>query len=193
MQIFNRNFSVQSKVLLGAFCILVILTIRLQTQGDAAQKSPTAQPVPAQADTFIPKGAVLVPIELQNIQAVAGLIGDHGIIDLYGILPNGHGFQIAEALKILQAPLNPEQYAVLTTTALAKKIMQYRGSYWGVVRNRSVIYSPPKSAAAHHRHSRLREAKPIPPEKVRPAFRGQIRRQPETAPIEIEYHGDEMI
>lgn len=194
MQIKSRSLSLQNKVLFGSFVVLVALTIALRPQSKPSENNPPEAVVTAQADTFIPKGSVLVPVELQNIQAVAGLIGSHGLIDLYGALPDGNGFQIAEAVKILQAPLNPEQFAVLVSAPLAKKIMQYRGVYWGVVRNRSLADSPQKSLA---QRTQIHNT----PEPVQTARRTTHKTKSRKArtlkathsgavPVEIEYQND---
>lgn len=186
------NPSLQNKILFLSFILLTTLGVTLHYRQKSLPVAEAASPSTAGADTYIPKGFVLVPIELQNIQAIAGLIGDHGLIDLYGSTADGTGFALAEMIKIIQAPLNPEQYAVLTSENLARKIMHYRGSYWGVVRNRSAeatrkprfVQTPAASSILPSTTVAERTALP---EKKSP-LKKRIRRK--IQPIEIEYQSD---
>jgi hypothetical protein len=89
------------------------------------------------ADTLIPKGFVLVPVELANADTVTALIDQYGVIDLYAGSPNARGSQkIAARVKLLRAPLNPQQYAVLVPENLSNVIMKAVGPFWAVVQNR---------------------------------------------------------
>lgn len=159
-----RPFLSQNKLLFGAMALLIILSLVLgrksgpatqtnnaasSARGAAPQSAPpssgaggreaSAGDEPFYPDTVIPRGWALVPLELENIRAVAGLIGHFGVIDLYGRDQAGKTALLASRIRILQAPLNPDQYAVLAEDALARKIMLARGPYWGSVRNRRVL------------------------------------------------------
>lgn len=120
-----------------AFTGLVIVSLLFRTTNDP---SPAAEPqAKIQADTIIPKGYVLLPIYLENIASITGVIEHFGIIDLYsGHSLGGKSKKIAARIKILRAPLNPNEFAVLVPEALSEKIMSERGPFWGVIQNRSV-------------------------------------------------------
>lgn len=88
--------------------------------------------IPESADTYIPDGFVLVPIELQNLDSIASLVGDVAVVDLFqGPLQK----RVGKRLKLLRAPLNPQQYAVLIAEADAPQLMRSPGPYWAVIQN----------------------------------------------------------
>lgn len=92
------------------------------------------------ADTLIPKGYVLVPIELSNIDAIAGLIDHYGVVDIYlGKTLNSQSKKILQKVKILRAPLNPNSYAILLPDDLSKNFLNFQGPFVAVVQNRNTI------------------------------------------------------
>jgi hypothetical protein len=149
-----NNISLQNKVLAASFILFLIVYLTLNSKTE----KPTTAHEPVYADTLIPKGFVLVPIELANLNAVASLINQFGVIDLYGGDSETNSVQIASRIKILRAPLNPNQYAVLVTEDLSKQIMRFKGPYWAVVQNREAA---PVSIAAKKLDSTAIQPKPI--------------------------------
>ena len=90
------------------------------------------------ADTFIPPGKVLVPIEIVNAESLEGLIGNvGGVVDLFTTSPDGSrkNFKIGDRLKILKAPLNPRQFAVLIDEESSSQILQHQGPFFAVIQN----------------------------------------------------------
>jgi hypothetical protein len=61
-------------------------------------------------DTDIPAGFVLVPIEIQNREALSSLMDKFALVDLYG---GPHRQILGSHLRLLRAPLNPNSFAVL--------------------------------------------------------------------------------
>lgn len=89
------------------------------------------------ADTYIPEGMVLIPIEIQNKEALSHILGNFGTVDLY--MPS-FGDQIkskkiATAVKIMRAPLNPDVYAVLVSEDSAPIITQHPGPFLVTIQN----------------------------------------------------------
>ena len=94
---------------------------------------------PLQADTVIPQGQVLLPINLSNIESIKGLITQFGVIDLYvSSSTQSASRKLASRIKILKAPLNENEFAVLVSEELAEKIMKSNGIFTGVIQNRYV-------------------------------------------------------
>jgi len=83
-------------------------------------------------DTLIPRGFVLIPIQINNLSAVAPLLGDYGVVDLYK-----SSKMIAKSIKILRAPKNPEKFAVMTLEENASKILAVQGPFQIIVQNPS--------------------------------------------------------
>lgn len=95
-------------------------------------------PSPASVDTYIPRGFVLVPLEISNAESLASLVGDMGgVVDLY-LASNDRqkgGLKVGSKLKLLRAPLNPEQYAVLVKDTESSRLLSFTGPFLAVVQN----------------------------------------------------------
>ncbi|MBO9667132.1 MAG: hypothetical protein J7501_10000 [Bdellovibrio sp.] len=89
-------------------------------------------------DTFIPRGTVLVPLELANAESLSSLVGDMGgVVDLYLAANETRkgGLKVGSKLKLLRAPLNPQQYAVLVKDSESTRLLSYSGPFIAVVQN----------------------------------------------------------
>lgn len=173
------HLSSQNKLLAGAFIVFLILFFSLNHKNTKVTESESFS-----ADTLIPKGYVLVPIELANLNAVAGLINQYGVIDLYGGHNQEDAVQIATRIKILRAPLNPNQYAVLVSEELSKQIMRYKGPFWASIQNRM---AEPVSSNLSHASDKI-ETTPIIPAKVAETKAARVN---SFKNIEIEYYKKE--
>ena len=130
MKIFK--LSQNNKVLLLSFLILIAAYFLFSPKNAVSEKHEKIY-----ADTMIPKGQVLIPIELANAESVSALMDQYGVVDLYSASANTVGaIRLASKVKILRAPLNPNQYAVLVPENLSKHIMSLSGPFWAVVQNR---------------------------------------------------------
>ena len=128
----NIKLSQQNKVLLLSFLILITAYLLF-----SPKKSDTPRSEKIYADTLIPAGFVLIPIELANADSVSALMDQYGVVDLYSGSINMVGAKkLASKVKILRAPLNPNQYAVLVPENLSNHIMSLSGPFWAVVQNR---------------------------------------------------------
>ena len=89
------------------------------------------------AATFIPAGFVLVPIEVENYEALDSILGSHGVVDLYkpNEKPNGRPYKVASHVKILRAPLNPSHFAVLAPETQSRRLVAFAGAFNVVVQN----------------------------------------------------------
>lgn len=69
----------------------------------------------AEVDTFIPKGFVLVPIEVRNYEALDSVLGKFALVDLYqGGTPEAPRQRlVGRNVRLLRAPQNPSHFAVL--------------------------------------------------------------------------------
>lgn len=129
----KMNFQSKNKVLIFSFLLFIIITV-LYNWLNKNHEGPLVEKI--YPDTFIPKGHVLVPIELANIETVAALINQFGVIDLYsGSNQTNEANRIASKIKILRAPLNPHVFAVLVDEQTSTLIMKKNGPFWAVVQN----------------------------------------------------------
>ena len=103
------------------------------TEGSSHQAS-TSQNSP---DTYIPAGFVLVPIQISNLESVDSILGQFGVVDLYAPAPKpgGKPLRLAAHIKMLRAPLNPSQFAVLAREDEAPQLIGHEGAFFVVVQN----------------------------------------------------------
>lgn len=100
-----------------------------------------------EVDTLIPYGYTLVPIEIENYEALDSVFGNYGVVDLYTANKDVDRPPklIGKRLKMLRAPLNPTQFAVLVKDEESTRFAGHIGPVFVVVHNRS---SKPASSRA---------------------------------------------
>ncbi len=124
----------KNRTLLVAITVMLLIILVVETQ---SQKTTTGEDHPESADTFIPPGFVLVPIELQNSESLSSLIGSYAVVDLFVGGPNAKHQRVGQRLKLLRAPLNPQQFAVLVPENQVNSLLSVVGPYWAVIQNPS--------------------------------------------------------
>lgn len=104
------------------------------TNGEVAKEAVKADP---SVDTYIPVGFVLVPIEVQNYESLDSILGSHGVVDLFLPSPTGKGkgSRVAHKVKIMRAPLNPSQFAVLVRDNESEELVRTESAFFVVVQN----------------------------------------------------------
>jgi hypothetical protein len=149
------KFLLQDKVnrmlLVGLFIFAVVLIASSGSPGAPSSNSLTeSAPEPFSADTVIPNGFVLVPIDIQNIDSLSSMIGQFGIVDLFTTpnLNQKSGLRVGRRLKLLRAPLNPQQFAVLVPEDEATELLRAIGPFVAVIQNpsdkrKSEMIAPP--------------------------------------------------
>lgn len=96
-----------------------------------------------QVDTMIPAGYLLIPIELSNGESLASLAGPYALIDLYAVSENGRkGVKVAAGVKLLKAPLNPDQFAVLMREEESTQLVQREGPFFAALKNPKDVKRP---------------------------------------------------
>ena len=115
--------------------MLVIILITSLTPKPTMTESQSME----SADTYIPAGYALVPIEIQNIESLSSLIGSYAVVDLFSGMPGGKQQKVGKKLKLLRAPLNPDQFAVLVSEDKVGDLLQQAGPYWAVIQNPNLI------------------------------------------------------
>lgn len=133
---FKRHSFLISIVTVGVLAVFVsLLEMQFQSREPIAKEQKTA-------DTYIPAGHVLVPIEVQNARALDSILGAFGVVDLYLPKTPTHSKprRIARQIKILRAPLNPQKFAVLAPERDSARLVQGETPFFVVVQN------PQKSA-----------------------------------------------
>lgn len=88
-------------------------------------------------DTYLPEGFVLIPLQIANFEALDGLLGSNGVVDLFTVneSTNGASRRVASHIKIIRAPQNPGQFAAVAAEEQADLIVKAGGPFFAVVQN----------------------------------------------------------
>jgi len=127
------NFAIKYRRSLISISIFLIITILM---GIFSKKEQPIQSVES-VDTIIPKGHSLIPIEIQNKEALDTMMGPYAIIDLFTFnsQENAKGKKIASSVKLLRAPLDQQQFGVLITDEEAQSVLTNNGPYFVVLKS----------------------------------------------------------
>lgn len=129
---------IKNNIFLIAFLLLGVIAFLLkETSPSPVSVAPTENDAPS-ADTYIPRGYVLVPVELANAESLTSLVGSvGGVVDLYLATTDQQkgGLKVASRLKLLRAPLNPDRYAVLVRDEESVQLLRHSGPFMAVVQN----------------------------------------------------------
>lgn len=123
------------QVLLGAILLAAIpVAFTLTRPGLPAVETTTGAGF--QVDTHIPKGFVLIPIEVQNYEALDSILGRFGIVDLYQNeqMAGSNQRLVARNIRILRAPQNPSHFAVLVPESQAHEVLRHGGEFTVIVK-----------------------------------------------------------
>ncbi len=123
-----------NQILLLGVVSLVVMAVLLPTKKSVNEPQPNFE-----ADTIIPAGYVLVPIELLNFEALSSLVGGYAIVDLFApnADPTKRPRKIGTNLRLLRAPLNPNQFAVLVPEDESELVVSQATPLIAVIQNRS--------------------------------------------------------
>lgn len=122
-----------NQLMVGASVLLLIITLVLKP--DSSESAPSSASSP-QADTYIPAGFVLIPLEIVNIESIKGLIGNYGVVDLFRISEDKQEPRlIARHVKLIRAPLDPDHFAVLVSENETSPILTGMGPIMAVIQN----------------------------------------------------------
>ncbi len=117
-----------------AVALVPLLGYGLWGAGDGPRAQGPAESAGAAVDTFIPRGFVLVPIEIQNYEALDSILGRFANVDLFqGATPGGPPPRlVARNVRLLRAPQNPAHFAVLIAESEVDKVLR-DGSLFTVI------------------------------------------------------------
>jgi len=133
-----KQLDTKIQCLIAAFAILGFVALMMNFSHEPPAEKEASAENPLSVDTYIPKGFVLIPLQLANAEALSSLVGDvGGIVDLYLASRTGQSakLKVGSKLKLLRAPLNPQQYAVLVKESESSQILSLPGPFIAVVQN----------------------------------------------------------
>ncbi|QLY27493.1 hypothetical protein HW988_16350 [Bdellovibrio sp. KM01] len=133
-----KELKFEHKLLLGGFIILGAITF---LNSKPTLPPATAETAPESLDTFIPQGLTLIPLEIANSEALSSIVGNMGgVVDLYLTPTDARkgGVRVASRVKLVRAPRNPDQFAILVKETEGQRILQQNGPFIAVVQNPEV-------------------------------------------------------
>jgi hypothetical protein len=103
-------------------------------------------------DTFIPNGFQLVPISIANKDEVSALVDRYALVDLYGQSTHGgRGTNLAQSVRLIRSPRNPEVFGVLIEQNLAEPLLAYGGDIVVALRNPKNDQKTPRALSQRRR------------------------------------------
>ncbi len=96
-----------------------------------------------EASTFIPEDHSLIPIKLINQRSLSSMIESFGWIDLYSVKKMDSDFKkgqkIVKKIRILRAPLDPDQFGIIVPNDFVDPILE-RGPKYFATLNKKQFY-----------------------------------------------------
>ena len=88
-------------------------------------------------DQLVPKGFVLMPIEIRNAEDIRSLIGSYGVVDLYAYsehtgLPDK---KVADYIKVIPLQTETAGLTALIPEKSALDLFEYSESFYAVIQN----------------------------------------------------------
>lgn len=121
-----------------SLCIIASIGLISLLSGFVFQnKAENNNPAIETTDTYIPKGFVLVPVELVNAHSVSSLMGSFTIVDIYesNDFSDKKGKIITEHVRMIRAPLDNSQFAVLIDENDHDTIQRLSNPAFAVIKN----------------------------------------------------------
>lgn len=117
-------------IIIGSSALLALLWNLLTSKTEKVKSE-------IDVSTHIPMGFVLVPIEIQNYEALNAIMPSTGVVDLITVpdRPESNAVKLASQVRILRAPFNQNQFAVLVPQEQAPRLVRYHGPLFAVVQN----------------------------------------------------------
>jgi len=117
----------------GILSLVPVLSLVIGRAPAPPQAGPNA---PESVDTLIPRGFVLVPIEVQNYEALDSILGRFGVVDLFQAGPVEGQSQrlVARNVRILRAPQNPTHFAILIAEDQVGQVLSQGGVFTVIVK-----------------------------------------------------------
>lgn len=168
-------------ILVGLMTLAIGLSKQLLSSRPlaAAQADPDADMI----DTIIPKGFVLLPIEIQNLEAVDSVVGQRSLVDLFSKQASGRSRLLLPRVVLLRAPFNPRQFAVLIRQDDTSRLIDSANAIFVALANPSDFRSEIPGPSLASSHAEVPDKKKVTrPQGVRIVYEDQTMRFAITEP-----------
>lgn len=121
----------------SSLLLLVLLTLFLFETLTPAQKQIEAPAGVEEATTYIPKNHTLIPLKFVNQKSLSSMIESFGWIDLYALDKDHQDlkfkFIIVKKIRILRAPLDPDQFGIIVPESYVEFILRSGPKYFATL------------------------------------------------------------
>lgn len=133
----NKDFFLKfmdPKYLIPLFLVSLVIVVFEKSKTEAVE---LRTPETHFSDTIIPPGYSLTPISIANAEALSALIDGFALVDVYTVDSENQkaGQKILGKAKLIRAPRDPNQYAILLPESESGYLMQKKGPFSVVIKN----------------------------------------------------------
>lgn len=137
--ILKDYFSGQNRTLgLALLALIMISALNHCRSSSSGTEANSESESVIEADTLIPDGFSLVPLELSNFESLNSVMGAFAIVDLYSpksaLEPKGK--KLVSGVRLIRAPLNPEKLAALVPEEMTLALMDSQGPLFAAIQKR---------------------------------------------------------
>ena len=116
------------------FAVFSAIVAFYEWHSSAPTPVPAESSAPETIDTYIPKGHLLVPVDIQNADQLQSLVGPTTVVDLYASGAGHRAQLVGRRLRLLRAPANPQVFAVLIRDTEADRLLNFPGPFRASIR-----------------------------------------------------------
>lgn len=122
--------------LILSVCMVFVLVI---TQKVNSEPATAHQETSMNSDEYIPEGHSLVPLQLQNSEALQSLVGGFAVVNLYSASMDGisKGNLVGRKVKLIRSPKQPDQFSALVKSEEAPLLLGQSSPLFAVILSRA--------------------------------------------------------
>lgn len=120
------------------FSVILLLVVTLMIAENILKSEPVlSEQLSKDISTIIPRGYVLIPIDVINSDKLDSVFGDFGVVNVYSTSldfskPNK---LLAKKVKMIRAPKNPSHFAILCPEIKSHLLIQNTGPFFVAIQN----------------------------------------------------------
>lgn len=122
--------------LILSLCMIFVLMISQNKNSEAGHPQ---QEISVNSDEYIPEGHSLVPLQLQNSEALQSLVGGFAVVNLYSASMDGvsKGNLVGRKVKLIRSPKQPDQFSALVKADEAPLLLGQASPLFAVILSRA--------------------------------------------------------
>ena len=125
-----KKYPEKSLLILSVAAVIILGAV-------SGAQSPEQAPLLSTIDTQIPKGLTLVQIDIINIEAIDGMVGEYTLATLFTVKTANQkgGIVIGKQIRLVRSTVNPTKFGAVLPDEKLKNLMQYEGPFYVAIQN----------------------------------------------------------